>query len=76
MSDELRSEHSSGWQEWSNYVLKALEQHDTQMSCLELRLRKVEIEQSIIKTKFATYVLIAGGLIGVTIEIVRILLGT
>jgi hypothetical protein len=71
MADNERDDISSGWFEWSKYVLKALEQHDLELRCIETRMRKMELEQSVIKTKFATYVGIGAGLLVLVVELAR-----
>jgi hypothetical protein len=75
MTDEQRDhEHADGWQLWSKFVLKALERFEERADAIEERLRKIEQEQAILKTKLALYVAAGTAVVVVAAEIARILL--
>ena len=69
MSDAYKPP-SSGWREWSKYVLTALEKADERMTAFENRLRKMETEQAVLKAKLAFYVAAATGIAVLIIEVV------
>lgn len=71
MTDEQQDGVSNGWQEWSNYVLKALEKSDERLTAFDCRLRRVEAEQAVLKAKLALYVAGASAILVVVAEVLR-----
>ena len=70
-----QQDNTSGWQEWSNYVLKALEKSDERLDGFASRLRRLEADQEVLKTKLALYVTAASAGMVVVFEVLRLVLG-
>jgi len=71
MTSDHDNENANGWREWSQYVLKTLERIESRIDTTDNRIRRVETQQVIERTKMMVYAGCGGAIIAVAVEIVK-----